>query len=55
MLGYFDPAGWVKCLAQHAGLFYLTQLLFKNYFVAGLKWVGNSKSHTELLEVIIKR
>ncbi len=37
MLGYFDPAGWVKCLNQHAGLLYLTQLLFKNDYIAGLK------------------
>ncbi len=38
MLGYFDPAGWDNVLTQHAGLFYLSQLLFKSYYIAALKW-----------------
>ncbi len=42
MLGYFDPAGWVKhFFTHHAGLFYLSHLLFKMYYIAGLKWAGN--------------
>ncbi len=59
MLGYFDPAGWDNVLTQHAGLFYLSQLLFKSYYIAALKWenAGNLKSLIELLETtaIIKQ
>ncbi len=31
----------LRVFNQHAGLFYLTQLLFKDYYTAVLKWVGN--------------
>ncbi len=49
MLGYFDPAGWVKKnFTHHAGLFNLGHLLFKKYYIAGLKWAQINKSHTEL-------
>jgi len=33
MLGYFDPAGWVKYFSHHAGVV-LSHLLFKNYYIA---------------------
>ncbi len=49
MLVSFDPAGWFKRFTHHAGLFYLSHLLFKNYYIAGTKWAENKKSHTELL------
>jgi len=32
--------------AQRAGQFYLTQLLFKNYYMAGLKWKLEIKNQT---------
>ncbi len=31
----------LNVFTQHAGLFYLSQLLFKNDSIAGLKWAGN--------------
>ncbi len=44
MLGYFDPAGWIKKkITHHAGLFNLSHLLFKMYYIAGLKWAKITK------------
>lgn len=43
MLGCFAPSGWVNVFTQYAGLFYLSQLLFKNYYIAALKWAGDLK------------
>lgn len=37
MLHYFDPTGRVKYFTLHAGLFYFSQLLFKKYYITGLK------------------
>ncbi len=44
MLGYFDPADWVNCFTKHAGLFYLSHLLFKNDYK--MDWKLKNKTHT---------
>ncbi len=46
MPGYFDPAGWVNVFTQHAGLFYLSQLLFKKYYI--IKQPNTVTQQTEL-------
>jgi len=35
------PSDWVVLTQQLGYLFYLTQLLIKNYYIAGLKWTQN--------------
>ncbi len=41
MLGYFESAGLNVFTQYVVVLFYLSQLLFQNYYIAGLKYAGN--------------
>ncbi len=42
MLCYFTQQVGLKVFTKHAGLFYLSDLLFKKYYSAGLKCTGKN-------------
>ncbi len=42
MLGYLTQLVGLNVFTKHAGLFYLSHLLLKKYYITGLKWTGSN-------------